>query len=264
MRVRKAIKLLLCVAGLGLIVFVIGAYVQASRVPDDYRPARLNSDQRRETIRDFGKQLQYFVRESQKGQAFELSVSQGLLNDYLGSMDEIASHMPGDIEPGRADEVMRRAGVADPAVALQDDAVVLMVRSTEHNKVLSVELAMSMADDGRLRVRMGEARIGRLAVPAELGRRALGKLKRALRRRAARNTPETPETLAGLSAHDMGVVLSSVIGAIDEDPIPVEWEFERRRMRIAGIRITAERLVLSVEPVEPWPSDPHAERQRQG
>ena len=155
MRIGRAIRwFLICTLSLvGLSAVVM--YVQASRIPADYLPVQLSARQKHQAVKEFWSKVQEFGNSTQMNEPFEWSVGQTELNRYLASMDEIAASTPSG-EPGTVYREMEKAGLAEPAIALHDGVLTLMVRSKEHAKILSVDVSFALTDDKKLRVKLGE------------------------------------------------------------------------------------------------------------
>lgn len=255
MRARKTIKwfaiivfaLLICVSGT--------LYIQICRVPGQYHPARLTAEQRDRAVKLFWKKfLEEFNDGAQSGAPYVWSISEGQLNRWLGAADEIAASRPSG-EAGEVYRAMERAGFTDPAVSLGDGILTVMVRSKEYDKVLSADVSFSFTADRKLRVRLEEARVGRLALPNAWVESRVGQLKRF--GPGAEETNQLGERSgsggerAGLSPQDVGAVLKTVLAAIDEEPIETEltWPVNRRRLRIVRVEIGDDMLRLHVVPL---------------
>jgi len=227
-RPGKALKRLLILLVV-LIVLVGGwAYVQASSIPDEYRPAQLDSVERGRQADHFWKtSMADFNNGAQNITPFAWSISADRLNEYLASIDAIASANPaGSARPGEIDSMMNRAGLSEPAVAFADGTMTLMVRSTEYGKVLSVDLSV----DKSLSIRTEGTRVGKLALPDKVGQAALDKLK---------------DQIAG---GDGEGVLAELILGNNEEPIPTDWTYDKKDIRITGVRITDEGITVEITP----------------
>jgi hypothetical protein len=141
-------------------------YVQATRIPDNYHPARLTQEETKQTVGDFARDIaQGFGNNVKKVEEFDWSIDQSTVNRYLASIDEIAFNLPNGVKRGYIDEEMARLGLADPAVAFEDGKVTLMVRSTKYRKVLSAEISVKLVDE-KLKFALTSTRIGKLPVPS--------------------------------------------------------------------------------------------------
>ena len=247
---RSALGLL----GLLLIVGVV-LYVQANLVPSAYRPADLAPEQREAQADHFIDQIATLYNHSQRFEPYEWVITQDQLNAYLASMDEIASAFPGGATPGQIDRTMQEAGLSKPAVSMRDGVLTLMVRSTSHDKILSVGLRFSHPQPDRLEVRLASTRVGRLGLPHSAAQQALAQLKDGVRKWAARDrrgraSPGRSAGGLGLSPSDIGAALASVIGAIDERPVSTVCEIDGKRVRIAALNIRNAHVTLRIEPVD--------------
>jgi len=249
MRIARAIRNVAIVLVAVTLAAALVLYVQAARVPAYYRPAQLSAEQKNSAVKEFWSKVQDFGNDAQNAEPYEWSVSGEQLNRYLASADEIASSTPVG-EPGQVYRQLHAAGLAEPAVHLGEGTVTLMVRSREHQKILSAELALDMTDAGRLRVRLVAARIGCLALPSSWVDHRLDEVKRLL---PAGPRPDLRQAgISGLSAQDVAAVLGRVLAAVGEEPIPPEltWPINRKRVRIADVRIRDGRLTLRVVPID--------------
>jgi hypothetical protein len=214
-------------------------YIQASRIPDNYRPARLTPDEARRTTRNFARDVaQGFGNKVKLVKPFEWSTTQETINRYLAAMDEIAFTLPNGVKRGKIDEEMARLGLADPAVALEDGAITLMVRSTAYGKVLSAEISVELVEDNKLLFTLTATRIGKLPVPSSL---LTDKIKTLSEQMTGKNADAISKTLAGLLA------------AIDGEPIspPDTWRIQGVRVGIEAITIANGELKLKVRPIPP-------------
>lgn len=239
--IRKWVYLLLAAAAA-----VAGAlYLLSSWVPAEYGPARLGRQQREQAASRFYNRVFKFMSDGEDVKPFTWSVSQDWLNRYLSSMDEIAFRKGG--KRGQVDRMMTKAHLAEPMIVLADGAVALLARSTQHDKVVSVRLVFEFTPGGKLRVRLADARMGRVPIPTSLLRERIGKLKRTVVKRLL-------ATGAGQEASSAGVakVLGRLIAAIDGQAIDTElnWRLHsRKRVRICRIDIADGVLTLHVVPV---------------
>lgn len=268
MRKAKAAKRLLVLVVVMLLLGAGGLYLAASSIPEGYNPnpAQLNRQARNRIA--FGQFTQHVLLDPEtaagKNKPFTWSASQRQLNDYLASMYEIAA-MPVRDQRGRLEKMMEKVGVADPFVALDDGVMTLMCRLTAYRKIVSAELSFSFTPAGKLRVRLGRTRIGRLPVPRSLIRERLQRLKRMLRARLAKGGPAHSRPAGGdeegsgtavtgspgMSADIAGKLLGAVIAAVDEEPIATELvlPLSKKLVRIEAIDIDDGLLTLYAVPI---------------
>jgi hypothetical protein len=235
----KKIVLSLVWTLVGLMIVAGVLYIQASRIPDNYHPAKL-------TQKEAGKATHNFARDIAEGfgnsvkmvEPFEWSIKQSTVNRYLAAMDEIAFNLPNGVRRGYINDEMAKLGLADPAVAFEDGKVTLMVRSTTYRKILSAEISVDLVADNKLQFTLNATRIGKLRVPSGFLR---GKLKALSKRLTGERADNISETLAGL------------LSAIDGEPIspPETWRIQGIKVAIEGITIAGGELKLKVRPIPP-------------
>lgn len=254
MRVRKVIFRVVLIVVLLLVVSAVGLYIQISLDPAKYKPAHLTEQRRLDVSVTFVDELQDFFNKIEQVEPFTWTLTQERLNEYLASMDEIASDLPGSSKPGDVTKFMEKADLADPAVAMGDGVMALLIRSTEYDKVLSMDLEVWFPSEDELQIELTRARVGRLPMPDKTATRALRKLKRMIRWRMKSSQAGSSDDGpggggAGLSAGDMGGVLTTVVTAIDGSAIPAVFSIGNKRVRIADVKITPQQISLHFEPV---------------
>lgn len=265
MRLGKTIKLGLVVAGSAAAIAAGVIYIQASRIPRGYRPAQLSAEQKQQAAKEFlnRKILHEFGNAAQRNEPFDWVITQDQLNRYLSAMDEIAASAP-SAEPGMVYRGMEEAGLAAPAVLLQDGKVTLMVRSSRHQKILSADVSFAFTRDRKLRVRLLAARVGLLTLPDSWVRQRIEELRSA----ALAGLGDSEQSgrsgggLAGFSSRDVGDVLAAVLAGIDREPISTEltWRVNKKHVRIEGIDIADGTLRLRVVPAGRKGSRPASRR----
>jgi hypothetical protein len=214
----------------------------------------LTAQEKNLAVKEFWAKLQAFGNAAQASDRFIWSLGQDQLNRYLASMDEIASTTPSG-KPGEVYRGMETLGLTDPVVALHDNLLTLMVHSRSHDKVFSVDLSFSFETDEKLRVRLTEARVGRLSLPNAWVQGRLDKVKKLLASDEDGNERtmwrSSKEGFTCLSAEDVASVLGSVLAAIDEEPISPEltWPVNKKRVRIENVEIGEGFLQLRVLPM---------------
>lgn len=228
-------------------------YLLACSVPVNYRPAPLSAQQRRQTAPQFVNHLLLFGKDAENVVPYTWSATEEQLNWYLASMDEVAALPPGR-EPGQVDKMMKDAGIADPAVALGDGVLTVMVRSTEYGKVLAADVSFVFQPEHNVSVRLGAVRVGRLPVPKAHLRGVLQQIKdklTAAMSRPMRNGKAGGGSFETVAADRVPKLLARVVAAIDAEPISAElvWPIGDRRVRIDGIDIADHRLTLRATPI---------------
>jgi len=244
--IRKGLVIVLAVS----VACVVTGYVLVSWVPGDYRPARLGREQREEATSRFYNRVFRFISDGEDIQPFTWTVGEQQLNGWLASMDEIAYRRGG--KRGHVHTLLAKARLAEPAVALGDGEMKLMVRSTEHDKVLSATLRFELTAGGQLRVRLAGTRVGRLPLPRFLVRERVRKLQRTVVQRLLSSAESQDARESDPSKAGVARVLARVVAAIDGQAIDTEltWRLHsRKRVRIAKIDIDGRAATLHVVPV---------------
>jgi len=229
-KILKRLILLLVV-----VVLAAGAlaYVQASRVPDNYRPAQLGAAERQDAVDQFwGASVADFNNGAQNVVPFQWQIASIDLNRYLASIDAIAAANPsGRSKPGDVDKMMAKAGLSEPAVSFGDGVMTLMVRSTAYSKVMSVDVAV--AED--LRIETVATRLGQLPLPDAVGAAALDKLKEVIRSRT--------------EGKDADGVLAELILGINARPMRHIWTLDGKDIRVSSVTITPDGMAIGITPI---------------
>lgn len=209
------------------------AYIQASRVPENYRPAQLGAVERQEAVDKFwGTSVAEFNNGAQNVVAFQWQIASIDLNRYLASMDAIAAASPGGrSKPGDVDKMMAQAGLSEPAVSFGDGVMTLMVRSTAYSKVMSVDVVVA---DG-LRIETVATRLGQLRLPDAIGAAALDKLQEVIQSRSTGN--------------DANGVLAELILSINTAPIRRTWTLDGKDIQISGVTISPDGMAIDFTPI---------------
>lgn len=145
--------------------------------------------------------------------------------------------------------------MAEPTVSLHNGILTFMVRSKEHNKVLSADVSFSFTTDKTLCVRLVGVRVGKLTLPISWGQSRLQEIKRLApmksRLRANNNERLGGRGSSGLSSQDLALVLEAILSAIDEEPISTEltWPVNEKPVQIEGVEISNGVLRLHVAPI---------------
>lgn len=250
---KRAFRLLgkiLSWTALVLVVLCAVFYVLASWTPTTYAPPTLSQDQKEDAARAFVYDLTQFQNEGQKGEPFDWVIKQDDMNRYLASMDEIVASQPSR-KRGEVQKVLDTAGITPPMVHLGDGHMTVMLRSVEHGKVLSADITIGMTDEGLVLARLTDTRVGLLPVPRFTVRDRMEDFKAQLQQRLdrLRTTPKRPK--GGLVLTSFGPIeelLSTLVLAIDEKPLPVQIRVHKRRVQIEDFRIEEGKLVLRIIP----------------
>ena len=135
-------------------------------------------------------------------------------------------------------------------MVLDGGHVRLVARSLQYQKIVSMDLSLVIGPEGRLRVSLAGARIGRLPMPVSLVRSLVEGLRGKFVQRPDGVT--TAPAIGELDSAQAALVLQRVISAIDGEPIATEmtWRIQtRKRVRVTRIDIDAGRLTLHMVPV---------------
>jgi len=225
-----------------------GMYVLSTLSPQAYAPAVLDDALQTQVAQAFltERVMDGFGNRVEEGSPFSWSIRDQACNDILASMDEIAFQLDG--QGGRqklVEQALRDQGISSPAVRFQDGRITLMVFSDSYNRVLSMDIGLSLDGRGRLHADVAGARVGRLPVPVSFVRDELAALREALPREAG------PAEMATISPDDFAHVLGQVLGALDGetiDPVFV-WPGNKRSVRVTGLRIAEGELTLQFTPL---------------
>ena len=252
MRAFKLIGLSLLVL-LAVVIAAAGVlYLLACKVPGNYHPEHPDLPGRRVAAAGFYKRILQFYNLAQQNDPYQWEVSQKELNEYLGSMDQIADKWGED--PTVPYEQMNRAGVTDPAVALDDGVLTIMFRATDYDKVISLDVSFELKPGRKLLVRLDQVRVGVLPIPSSFVKAHIAELKESLAKRTAKADPppaDARRSPGGVSYDEVAAVVSTVARAIDAEPISTEikWTGRKKRVRVDGIYIDDGLLVLDVVPI---------------
>ena len=244
--IRRALGILLLVVGLAAVL----AYGLASRIPSDYRPARLTADQQQEQVNTFLALLGRFSEHGGAGRPFTWSVTEEDANLCLGSIDAIASFRPG--EPVHPMAELEREGFADPAVAMHEGVLRLMIRSTGSKKILGIDLGFVFDDRGGVQAKILGMRVGAMPVPKILLRRKLRELRGDLQELLAEAEAGQSGSFGSIRTGDVARFLKAVVGMLDGEPASPELVWDDRAaahpLRITKVELTEGKLTLHISP----------------
>ncbi|MFP4053088.1 MAG: hypothetical protein ACLFV7_04405 [Phycisphaerae bacterium] len=245
MRAVSVVKWSVLAVVLALLAGAAWLYWQASRVPGEYRYQSLTPTQRRQAAKDFVSRLADFNRYAQNNEPFSWSIDQDRINRYMASLEEIAAVRPGH-KAGTVTEALREAGLADPAVSLEEGKVLLMVRSIEHDKIVSVSLDLEFTSDRRLRVKLEKASVGELTLPRDWVTDRLNTVQKSLGTGDGPKDPNQPTNPTAKVAY----ALTKLLSGINAEPIEPVGTWDGRKIRIQDITIADGRLTLQVKRVQ--------------
>ena len=248
---------MLIVAVLAVALF----YGLADRTPADYREAlhrvtRLTELAGRtdrtdlELPRPYMKLYGDFSEHGGAGKPFAFRITADEVNICLAAMDEIASWS--SAEPVHVKAELAKAGFSGPAVAMDDGVLTLMVESTEHKKVVSVDLAFVFNEQGNVRMEILAMRVGVLPVPKAMLVGNLKQLRRKLQDLLGRSGDAEVGRFGSLPAKHVAKFLRAVVSMLDGAAIRPEvlWKAgAKHRVLIKKIEITDGELTLHFAPV---------------
>ena len=136
MRIRRLIRrvgVFLCATALAGGVL----YALSIRIPSHYKPLRLSAQGRDDGMHRFVNYIGRFCSQAGKGKKFTWTLTAAQANEYLASIDAIAALSGEQAYPSAR---MAEAGFEDPALAMRDGVLTVAVRSTRHNRILSLDL----------------------------------------------------------------------------------------------------------------------------
>jgi hypothetical protein len=249
-RTLRLLGKILSWSALVLVILCAAFYVLASWTPTAYLPPTLSQPQKEDAARAFVSDLARFQNNGQKGEPFDWIVKQDDMNRYLAAMDEIVASQPGR-KRGEVQKVLDTAGITPPMVYLGDGHMTVMLRSVEHGKVLSADIAIGMTDDDKILAKLTDTRVGLLPVPRFTVRDRMAEFKATLQQRLDRLRSAPKQSSGGLVLASFGPIeelLSTLVLAIDEKPLPVQIRIHKRRVRIKDFRVEEGRLVLRIVP----------------
>lgn len=242
MRKNKKLKRWLLIILAGLLILLGGLYIQADRVPGDYKPVvDLPQEQKERISKDFVQHVILdFRNQTQRIEPFTWRITQDQMNRYLACADEIAFLRAGK-QRGEVDRAMASAGVAAPMIVLTDTGMKMMIQSTRFDKVLTAELLVGLTEDQKLRVEVVATRLGKLSVPKSVFIDQLDQFRQ-------RVSPRGRESSRGMEG-----VVAILVAAIDNESITPEntWKINGIGVGLDDVEIGSQELVLHVRPVPP-------------
>lgn len=262
--VRKTIRCTAITLVALVMLAALAVFLLASWKPSGYKPIPLSDGEKHKVASNFfNKVVIEFINLARSDEPFSLAFTQKEMNQYLASIDHIAALRP-PVKHGEVYKVMDQVGLAEPAIHLKDGVLTVMVRTRDHEKVLSAGLTFTFGEDASLKIDLHSAYIGRAPVPKALVRNRLQPVKAILRKQMEKiQTTSTQPTrprglvLVGFSSRDIARVIRGTIMAIDEEPIPsgdLISKTNGHRIRITGIDIKDRKMTLRFIPV-PKPTD---------
>ncbi len=251
MNLRRTFKRIVWTAALLLVGAAGILYIIASHVPSDYRPAQLPPEMRESSAKKFAaKAVEQYWEKAQLPQPFAITFTQEELNGYLASLDEIAAQTPQG-RHGSVRSLMESSGLNDPAVAMHDGRLTLMVRLRQPAKILSLDLTFDFGSDGQMRVGHSQLRLGGLPIPDSLVRQQLADLQNSLKPRHGGQAVTRISSADMEIVMDLPAVLGRVLSAMDGEPVTTDLpqRINGRVIRITGVEVSDKALTLRVQPI---------------
>jgi hypothetical protein len=248
--VRRAVIVVIVLCSL----VAAAMYLLSSGIPAAYRPAQLPVEERRRTASRFVNHVLRFGNDAQDNAPYTWSVTEQQLNEYVGSLEEIADTRPG---PSRQEvsRAMERAGLAEPAIILGDGMITVMVRTTKYNKILAADVSLTFTPERKLSLRLEGVRVGYLPVPKKQVHGLLSRLREKVdisdsKGDSGEESGATDLLGPGVASERVGKLLGVMFSAIDGEPIETElvWPINKRYVRIDGIDIADKTVTLHVTP----------------
>ncbi len=256
--IRRAIIVLLITA-----VFTVALlYGLADRIPSAYREAQqrvirlaeLNEQAERENRegprRHFLKVYGDFSKYGGAGKPFEFQITADEINLCLVSMDQIASlNSP---KPVYATAKLTKAGFRGPLVSMDDGVLTLMVKSTRHDKIISVDLKFVFDGQGDMRMEIFAIRIGVLPVPVAMLENQIQRLRGKLQNLLGRTNNNGDGSFAA-STKNVARLLRAVVDMLDAQSVRPEVTWKDNNVRhpllITDMVINDGTLTLHFDPI---------------
>jgi hypothetical protein len=226
-------------------------YVAATRAPSDYHPLgdRLTEQQRKGWANHcISNYFTNFHSKTEDIHPFTWSLTEEQLNLYVSSIDEIAwmgqFGVGGPVRPQ-----MANLGLSGWCIALTDDGIKIMVRSTRYDKILSATLTFKTDSENRMRVRVERARMGVLVIPKSVIIGTLAKLKDQMARwRKEESDPK--KRSGGKTVGNLGALLENVLQmAVDDKPGEATLSGFVKPTKIERVDTSGGTLTIHLRPV---------------
>lgn len=212
-------------------------YVLIDAWPSDYAPLALSEDQKQQAAASFVNACAQFSNGAQATEPYTLALGEEQVNSYFASADEIADTVG---QPLKLRRLLETAGLADPAVALHDGHMRLMVRSLAKDKVVGADLRFVFQPDGRLRVEVAGASVGRLPLPRSA-------IQPYLEQLATPRSPSSARDPKDIAEAAMAIVTAAAKG--EAMPTETDQTLNRRPVRLTGVTLTEGRMTLHLQPI---------------
>lgn len=237
----------LLLAGSAVALVLLAAMVLGllNRDPADYRPRRLDEAGQDVAMRAFFSQIQDFGNDAGAGKPFQWKLTDEQANSYLAGMDAVAAITD---RPVRPLEVMRRHGFDDPAVAMHEGYLTLMVHAIAQDKVISIDLRPEYNDQGQVTMHVAGVRVGVVPVPEAAVREGRDKLVEQLVTRLSRTDPGGDVKIGSVSLGKMAQVLAGVMDMLNGKYVRPElvWPLGKHHVLVEKIELHEGSLALHV------------------
>ena len=258
MRVRRILIILLIV----LVLTVALLYGLADRVPSDYRDAQhrvarlaeLNEQAERENReaprRHFLKIYGDFSKYGGAGKPFTFKVTSDEINLCLVSMDQIASLRSDRSVSATAQ--LAKAGFRGPLISLDDGVLTLMVKSTQYDKIISVDLKFVFDERGDMRMEILAIRVGVLPVPKAWLEGRLHQLRKRMQTLLGQENGNNGDSPVA-PTKDVARLLRAVVNMLDAQSVrpKITWRQKNARhlLLITDVVIDDGTLTLHFDPI---------------
>lgn len=242
---KKSRKLLLVGIAVALVLLTALVLGLLNRDPADYRPLQLDPAGQDIAMRAFFSRIQDFGNDAGAGKPFQWDMTDGQANSYLAGMDAVAAITD---RPFRPLDVMRRHGFDDPAVAMHEGYLTLMVHAIAQDKVISVDLRPEYNGQGQLTMRVAGVRVGVVPVPEAAVEEGRQKLVGQLVGRLAHTDPGGEVKIGDVSVGKMAQVLSGVLDMLNGKYVRPElvWPLGKHHVLVEKIELHEGSLKLHV------------------
>ena len=267
MRVGRTIRRAAMIVLAMVILAAAVIFILINRIPSYYRPQHLSPAEQKllaagsvvrknsqREIRGLVRMVGDFSNAGAgSGKPFKWSITEEEANLCLASIDAIASDTGNDGKAAYPMSELERAGFVAPAVAMRDGVLTLMVRSTEHEKILGADLAFVVDEQGDMQMEIRTMRMGSMPLPQMLIEERFQSLRNKLEDMLASGAAQAEGHIHGLARKDFARFMRAVVGMLDGEAVSpiIPWKLGADHLlRISQVEITPGRLTLHVEPAE--------------
>ena len=238
-------RLLLAGSAVTLVLLTALVLGLLNRDPADYRPLQFDPAGQDIAMRAFFSQIQDFGNDAGAGKPFQWKLTDAQANSYLASMDAVAAITD---RPVRPLDVMRRHGFDDPAMAMHEGYLTLMVHAIAQDKVISIDLRPEYNDQGQLTMRVSGVRVGVVPVPEAAVEEGRQKLVGQLVTRLSHTDPAGDVKIGNVSLGKMAQVLAGVLDMLNGKYVRPElvWPLGKHHVLVEKIELHEGSLALHV------------------